>query len=335
MSAAHIGALPTANSSTPVKPDPNSLFVRFGERMVMVGIDLLIAVFLAQLVSQYIIDASGLTITDYRPVNLAGALLYFVLFWASPMRATPVQFLRGARVVDKAGNKLGLARALVRGVSLTALIAAALTLFEVPGNPQLGVIVLAAYALLFLAALTPNRQAGHDLLVQSLVVRKAALNSPELQGHLAELVSDNDPDSRSQRKPSVRNIVSDVLVLGIPVIVIYNFALIDYHMDLRSRVSYSIMQTKELKGAVFKYYLDKNRLPANAAELGIGSRTIYPDGGYYELEQDGVIRIRFTVKPELKNGQIILSPSFTDDGMKWGCHLEGDIVPRYLPAACR
>ena len=34
----------------------------------------------------------------------------------------------------------------------------------------------------------------------------------------------------------------------------------------------------------------------------------YPDGGYYELEEDGVIRIRFTVKPELKKGSIILSP---------------------------
>ncbi len=91
----------------------------------MVVVELFIAVFLAQVVGQYIIDAFGLTITDYRPVNLAGALLYFVVFWASPMRATPVQFLLGARVVDKAGNKLGLARALVRSVLLTGLIDAA------------------------------------------------------------------------------------------------------------------------------------------------------------------------------------------------------------------
>ncbi len=335
MSAAQVGALQTADSTTAVNPDPNSLFVRFSERMVMVVIDVFIAVILAQVVGKYIVDAFGLTITDYRPVNLAGVSLYFVVFWASPMRATPVQFLLGARVVDKAGNKLGLARALVRGVLLTGLIAAALTVFEVPANPYLGAIVLTAYALLFLAAITPNRQAGHDFLANSIVVCKAALKSSELQRHLAEPASDNDPVSRRQRKPSLMNIASDALVLGIPVFVIYTFALVSYDMDLRHRVSYAITQTIELKAAVFKYYADENRLPANAAELGTGSRTNYPDGGYYELEEDGVIRIRFTVKPELKNGSIILNPSFKDSGTIWECHFEGDIAPGHLPAACR
>ncbi len=301
----------------------------------MVVVDLFIAVFLAQVVGQYIIDAFGLTITDYRPVNLAGALLYFVVFWASPMRATPAQFLLGARVVDKAGNKLGLARALVRSVLLTGLIAAALTLFEVPDNPHLGVIVLAAYALLFLAALTPNRQAGHDFLVHSLVVRKAALKSPELQAHLAELASNNDPVSRRQRKPSVKNIIGDVLALGIPVIVIYTFALVSYDMELRHRVAYAITETTLLKGAVSEYYLDKNRLPANATELGTGTRTDYPDGGYYELEDDGVIRIRFTSKPKLMKGSIVVSPTVEEDRIIWECHADGDFAKKYLIARCR
>lgn len=335
MSAAHVGTLQTANSATPVNPDPHSLFVNFGERMVIVALDLFIAIFLAQVMADHIIEAIGLIITDHRPITLAGLVLYFAAFWASPMRATPVQFLLGARVVDKAGNKLSLARALIRGVLLTGLIAAAITLVAVPEYPHLAVIVLAAYALLFLAALTSNRQAGHDLLVHSLVVRKNALRSPDLQRHLAELASNNDPISRKQRRPSVISIVGDALALGIPVFVLYNFALVGYHMDLRHRVSYATMQTKELKDAVSEYYVDNNRLPANAAELGTGTRTNYPDGGYYELEKDAVIRIRFTVKRELKKGSIVLNPSLEDDGITWDCRSEGDILHAHLPAACR
>ncbi len=58
-------------------------------------------------------------------------------------------------------------------------------------------------------------------------------------------------------------------------------------------------------------------------------------GGYYELEDDGVIRIRFTVKPELMKGSIVLSPIAGADGITWECHADGGLARKYMIAACR
>ena len=73
-----------------------------------------------------------------------------------------------------------------------------------------------------------------------------------------------------------------------------------------------------------------NRAPCSKA-----CQAPYPDGGYYELEDGGVIRIRFTVKPELKKGSIVLAPKLENDKIVWQCRSEGDIAPHYLGSLCR
>jgi len=105
--------------------------------------------------------------------------------------------------------------------------------------------------------------------------------------------------------------------------------------DLRYRTIYAVNAVEGLQNAVCEYYEENSRLPANASEMGSGSRTSYPDGGYYELEEDGVIRIRFTVKPELKKGSIVLSPRLVDEHITWDCRSEGNIAREYLRASCR
>ncbi len=77
-------------------------------------------------------------------------------------------------------------------------------LFKIPVNPYLAVVALAGFALLFLAAITPNRQAAHDLLAHSLVVNRKALKSPEHRELLRAHVADNSPSSRAKRRPSAR-----------------------------------------------------------------------------------------------------------------------------------
>jgi hypothetical protein len=188
---------------------------------------------------------------------------------------------------------------------------------------------------LFLAALTPNRQAGHDLLVHSLVVNKIALKSRERLAQLREHVSDSDPVSRKQRRPSVPSIVGNMIVLVIPVIVLLVFAQVGHDMNLRSRIGYAVGEVAMLKFAVEEYYAYHTRWPTKEGELGVATRVNYPDGGYYELEDDGVIRIRFTVKPALKKGSIVVSPTVEEDRITWECHADGDIAKRYLVAGCR
>ncbi len=335
MSAADNGVQQTADMTTPLNQDAKTLFAEFGVRMAGVGLDLYIAVLIAEVVLVNVIEAIGLTVTDRRPIVFAVFLLYFSVFWSSPLRATPAQLLFGMRVVDEMGERLSLGRAVVRGVLLIGLIAAAMTVLGIPSTPYLSVVALVGYPLLFLAALTPNRQAVHDLLVHSLVVNKIALKSPERRAQLREHVSDSDPISRKHRRPSIISIVGNVLVLGAPVIVMLVTAQVRHDMNLRSRIGYALSEVTLLKAAVQEYYLDVTRWPTDENELAVPARGDYPDGGYYELEEDGVIRIRFTVKPQLMKGSIVLSPKIDDGIVTWECHVDGDISGGHLPAACR
>ncbi len=325
----------TADMTTPSNLDANSLFAGFGVRIAGVLLDLIIVTIIAETVAVDVIEAIGLTVTDRRPIILAVFLLYFSVFWSSPMRATPAQLLFGMRVVDEMGERLSLGRAVVRGALLIGLYATAVTIIRITSTPYLGVVALVGYPLLFLAALTPNRQAGHDLLVHSLVVNKTALKSRERLAQLREHVSDSDPVSRKQRRPSVKSIVENMIVLVIPVIVLLVFAQVDHGRKLSYRIGYAVGEVAMLKFAVEEYYAYYTRWPTMESELGVATRVNYPDGGYYELEDHGVIRIRFTVKPQLMKGSIVLSPKIDDGSVIWECHADGDFTKKHLIAGCR
>lgn len=106
-------------------------------------------------------------------------------------------------------------------------------------------------------------------------------------------------------------------------------------MELRYRIGYALGEVTGLKIAEELFYAEYTRWPTNESELGVATKGQYPDGGYYELEDDGVIRIHFTVKPELMKGSIFLSPRLEEEGITWECHTDGDIAGQHLPAACR
>ena len=148
---------------------------------------------------------------------LGVSMLYLSISWASPMRATPVQFLFGMRVVDTSGETLSFRRALVRSAALVGLIGPIITAFANPSDAYSGIVLLLGLSLLFPAALTPNRQAAHDFLAQSIVVNKIALKSPESREQLREHVSDKDPATLWHRTPSVVSIIGNIVVLGVAV----------------------------------------------------------------------------------------------------------------------
>jgi uncharacterized RDD family membrane protein YckC len=316
-----------AGTTTPLNPDAKTLFAEFGVRMGAAGLDVFIPLFVA--------DVIDLTIIDQEVTTLAALLLYFSLFWSSPMRATPVQFLFGMRVVDEMGGTLNLRRAIIRSIALIGLIFAAMMVVNVPTTPYFGAIALVGYAFLFLAALTPNRQAGHDLLARTIVVNKIALNSPEHLTQLREHVFGSDPVSRKQRRPSVLSIAGNLIVLGIPMFAIHSMYKIGYDRELQVRTGYALSAVFELQTAVEEFYAERIRWPASDSALGAATKGHYPDGGYYELEDHGVIRIHFTVNPDLMKGSIVLNSSLEDDVIVWKCRSDGDIARSHLPDACR
>ena len=316
-----------AGTTTPLNPDAKTLFAEFGVRMGAAGLDVFIPVFVA--------DVIDLTIIDQEVTAFVVLLLYFSLFWSSPMRATPVQFLFGMRVVDQMGGTLSMRRAIVRSIALIGLIFAAMLVVSVPSTPYFGAIALVGYAFLFLAALTPNRQAGHDLLARTIVINKIALNSPAHLIQLREHVSGSDPVSRKQRRPSVLSIAGNLIVLGIPVFAFYSMGKIGYDRELQVRTGYALGAVTELQTAVEEFYAEYRRWPAIESALRADTKGHYPDGGYYELEDNGVIRIHFTVNPDLMKGSILLNPSLKGDDIAWECRSDGDISRVHLPKACR
>lgn len=251
------------------------------------------------------------------------------------MKATPVQFLLRMRVVNTQGEQLRFPRALLRSVLLVVLIEAAMTLFHVPSNPNYLIIAIPTIAVLFLAVLTPNHQAGHDFLARSLVVVKDALKSPQARSELREYAANVDPELRKQKKPSALRVMLAVIVIGIPILGMFNMALMQFDRELRARIGYALSGTVELRIALQQVYLDEHRWTMTESDLGVATKVDYPDGGYYELEEDGVIRIRFTVIPKLRKISLVLIPRWKEDELDWECRVEGEISQAILPSICR
>lgn len=311
------------------------MFAEFGVRMAAVGFDFFIVLFLTEYVHTYILDPIGLGSVDNRFLVHAVLFLYFTAFWASPLRATPVQLLFAMRVVDEFGDKLSLAYAALRSAALTALIVAIYFLFNIPVNPLLAIFAVAALVVVFLAAITPNRQAGHDLLARSVVVNKMAINSPARLNQLLEHTSDRDAATLKQRRPTIVRMIMDLIVFAGPIVVLTIAAGAMNDRDMYYRTSYALNGVTYLKNAIEEFYLYAERWPTNEQELGAATRGDYPDGGYYELEDKGVIRIHFTIMPQLTKGTIVLKPVVDNNGFTWTCHAEGDIAQSHLPSACR
>lgn len=312
-----------------------NLLASFRHRMVCTAVDFLVVLFVVGLTADYLRSIVAPAFGEPRPVLVAIVVLYFGLFWSSPMAATPIQWLWGLRVVGYNGRALPLGRALVRSALVTGLAAAVFTSFRVMAEPLMAGVAGVALLLFFLAALTPYRQAAPDLLVRSLVVYRRELAQPAVQRALETLSADGRLVRRSGFWFRVDDFIVDAVTLAIPIVALAIALPVQREKDLRGRVAYALGETQALKAAVQDYYVEHGRLPANAAALGRAARQDYPDGGYYELIPNGEIRVQFEVKPALRDGSLVLTPKCTKKNLCWRCRAHGDIDQRALPSSCR
>jgi len=106
--------------------------------------------------------------------------------------------------------------------------------------------------------------------------------------------------------------------------------------NMRSRVSYALAQTGDLKQQVAAFHAREQRWP-RAADLGVAEWVPYAEGGGYRLQAEGTIRISFTVLRGLKGFGITLRFMPADDGKsgKWRCEPDAGLRPHLLPGECR
>ena len=308
-------------------------FADFGIRIAALSVDLI----LLSVGSAHLIDVAlaplGIDVADHRPVVLLLGCGYFAVCWSSPWRATLGQLLLGISVVGLDCERLPWHRAALRSLALMATVAGAFLPLVQPGT-YFALTGTFAYAAIFLAAITANRQAGHDLFAGTMVTNRAALRSPEHNHRLREHVASQSQE-RPFARPSIISMVRNFLVLAVPTFLLMGAGDVMRAKDLSFRTAYAMSEVSDLQWAIEEHYLQRGQLPSSKDRLGVATFARYPAGGYYELLDGGAIRIQFEVKRELKDGWLTLQPAINDGSISWACQAHGNIELRYLPTRCR
>ncbi len=262
-------------------------------------------------------------------------LLYFSMSWASQLRATPVQWLLRIRVVDKSGERLPGFHAAVRAALFVSGTIGVWTLRKVPESPWFLLVVAPSLGMFCAALFTANRQGLHDILAHSVVVMARTIRSPEGRRALGERIARNADLPWSMKRPRLSRMVFPLVLVFVLALGVYNMTLVRHEMELRARISYAYQRTTSLRAALETSYRTSGTWGVSAEELGVPTRENFPDGGYYVLEDDAVIRIRFTVIPRLKRISLLVTPRWEGEALFWECSVEGEISGGTLPAHCR
>ena len=326
-------------STTDVTPraDTDAIpFAEFSTRLLcVVGDSIVFLLLVTHLPAGDVIGRWLSPLPDWLCVAL-GLVVYFAVFPASPLRATPLQFITGIRVVDYTFIGLGTERALLRATVKTTVLAAAASLVGFAEHAWLLFIAVPGLIMAFLAAVTPYHQALHDVVARTVTVKRSFLAKTEGCEQLASIRIGTDTDRwRRFRGRRILGVLNDAAIVAIPIVLIVMAMPVVVDRDLHYRTNYAFNETSGLRTGLEFFHIERGRWPRDAEEFGEVARTHYPDGGYYELEQDGRIRIRFEHKKLLKEGSIVLIPVVATDGYTWTCAGADGFDNRRLPYACR
>lgn len=309
------------------------MFAELASRIFAFGIDLFLVLLLGAFVESELL---GVNVGPYRRIVYDLLLLvYFAASWASPLQATPIQFLFRMRVFHQSGHPLTPAGAALRSLLVVALWEATTSAFKWVNVDNMHPVAAIVGVLVFFVAVTAHRQGIHDLLSQSVVINNRAIQSAEQKQAMYEFLAETDSEALNHRRPKITSMIANGVVLAGIVFLLVVMTQVTNDKNLRARVGYALTETRELQDAAAVFYTENAHWPITNEEAGVPLQRNYPDGGYYELQENGEIRIQFEVKPELVGGSIVLSPNMNSAEPAWNCRIEGDIDSRYTPHHCR
>jgi uncharacterized RDD family membrane protein YckC len=263
------------------------------------GLILLIPVFIVGGVVFFLGDNSTLN----SLATMGVSWLYFALFHSSSMQATPGKSAFGIKVTDTAGERISFLRATGR---FFALYLSALILF-------IGFL---------LAAFTERKQALHDMIAGTLVVRKDA--------DAAEIQSGSGVMPVTGGVWAVIVILFLIPFLGGIVAAISIPAYQDY--VYRAKIHEVLSEGAALKPEVASMIAEK-RLPAGNASANLPTRS--PNLRSLGIERSGRIVMELKDFRAAPNGRIYLTPEVSSGIVQqWRCSAD-DMMPRHLPATCR
>jgi uncharacterized RDD family membrane protein YckC/Tfp pilus assembly major pilin PilA len=188
--------------------------------------------------------------------------LYFSLFESSALQATPGKSALGLRVTDETGGRIGLLRALGRNL----------------GRYLSSMIMYVGY---MLAGWTSRKQALHDLMASTFVVRKIGLESWQ-QG-----------DGRGKKAAGMPGwAVAVIVVVGgffLLVPILAAIAIPAYQSYLvRAQTEEAVVATADARRAVAQYSSSHGSLPSDNAATGLDiPDQIHGQFGDSELRRQG------------------------------------------------
>jgi uncharacterized RDD family membrane protein YckC/Tfp pilus assembly protein PilE len=305
------------SARTPYSPPKASLASGDSDEPVLAGFWRRFAAYWLDVILLYIITiavtlgmvALGSTAAAFSPlVTGAMAWLYFALMHSSEGGATLGKKAFGIKVTRLDGERVSFLRA--TGRYFATWISA--------------ILLLIGY---IMAGFTDRKQALHDMIASTLVVR-----------------ADADPDTIANGRGTMKLTVGVwlvILLLGpIPVIGVLAAVSIPAYNDYltRSQITEAVAEARSARTMVEAYYGARKQLPANLQEAGY---TLPPTSKYVARVTgrfDGpTIEIRAEPSPAVRaaqGGAVLLRSPAAPAAFEWTC--SGDGIPnKYLPANCR
>ncbi|WP_158543327.1 RDD family protein [Dyella psychrodurans] len=239
--------------------------------------------------------------------------LYFPLWESSSKQATPGKLALGLLVTNENGDRIGFWHSFGRFL----------------GKFISGLILNIGY---MMAGWTSRKQALHDLMAGTFVVRKHALEAWQ-QG--------DSSDQRTAAPPMpawaiVLVVIGGGFFLLIPILAAIAIPAYQSYLT-RAQTTEAIVVTQNAKTAVTNYLLTNGTPPADNRQAGLDS----PDqlhGRYVSSVSvvDGAVIASFggQATPMLRDKHITLTPSLQGRAINWTCASE-DIPNQYLPPMCR
>jgi len=243
-----------------------------------------------------------------------GAWLYAALFQSSKLQATPGMLALGLAVTELRGERIHFARA--TGRYFATLVSA--------------IILYFGY---FMIGWTQRKQALHDMLAGTLVVRKNSLQVFREQ----RLQPEQTLPGGGLPGWAIALIV--VGVLFIPITAIVAAIAIPVYQDhlVRAQISEGFVFGGGAKAAVAEYYAQHGVFPAGNVDAGLAQPQSI--SGQYVASvtvTDGRIFIRYGKQANraINGHALVWIPRDESVGILWSCQGQ-DISRQYLPKQCR
>ena len=248
-------------------------------------------------------------------IELAFLLLYFPLWESSATQATPGKMAIGLQVTDAYGNRIGFWQAFARNFGV---IISYLTFF-------IGFIM---------AGMTARKQALHDLIAGTFVVRKHELQAWQL----VQVQLDRD-DPKAYRKGMSGWGIAVLVAVGAfvvtPVVAAVSYGGYQRYVT-RDQLSEAIELADSAKQAVAAQLKWTRMPPTDNAVVGIGAPETFA-GKYVSSVaiKDGVVEVTFgnQAAPILRDKHLLFIPSRENSDVTWTCG-SSDIAKFIYTTAC-